>query len=148
MVTINDGEVLSAQKINDNLNHTLLEPKAYAATVGGAAATATATYFKVGKRVEVEFSITFNGAATGTVTLTTPSDMSASAVASALGVAFGLDGGAAATRRSFTVIGLAGGKTVAFNVDSLTTNALVNAATPWTWATSDTITGRFTYWEA
>lgn len=146
MVTINDGEVLSAQKINDNLNHTLLAPKSYNATLSNASASVAATYFKVGKRVEVEFAITFTGAATGTLILSTPSAMSNTSPLG-IGTALAIDGGATATRRSITVVP-AGGTSVAFNVDSLAANALVNASVPWTWASTDTLAGRFTYWEA
>lgn len=149
MVTIVDGEVLSAQKINDLLNHTLLEPKSYTATVGGATGTATATYLRIGKRVEVEFTITFGGVSTGTVTLSTPTAMAGTASGTALGSAFAVDVSVgASSRRSLTVLGLGNLTTVAFLVDSLGSSAAISGNTPWAWANGDTISGRFTYWEA
>ena len=148
MPVINNGETLSAQKVNDYLNHTQLAPVAYTPTVSNATATASATYMRIGTRIEVEFSILFSGAASGTVAISTPTLLSAGSVGMALGVAFGVDGGVTTTRRSFTVVGASGAATVAFQVDSATSAGLVNATVPWTWANTDTIVGRFTYWEA
>lgn len=148
MPVISNGEVLSAQKVNDYLNHTQLGSVAYSPTVWGASASASARYFRMGKRVEVEFVVSFSGAASGTVTLSTPTAGGHAFPGCALGVAFGLDGGVTSTRRSLTVCGAASGNQVTFVVDSLASSATVTTGVPWVWAAGDEIRGRFSYWEA
>lgn len=146
-----DGEVLSAQKINDYLNHSVLEPKTYTPTVAGITGTSvTATYQRIGSLVTVEFLLTV-GSAAGTALwrLGTPTLQAMGGSNHALGVAMAIDASVGhASRRGLTIY-RADDDEVAFLVDGLTTNGSISGnTTPWTWASGDTIGGRFTYWEA
>lgn len=152
MVAIHDGENLSAQKINDNLNHTLLAPVAYNPTVGGATASAAGKFMRIGKLIVVEFTITLTGGATGPITMPTPSLMAANTSGGnnhGLGEAIAHDSSAGVdVRRGLTVVP-AGSSSVAFVIDAAPDpTTTVKPGYPWAWAAGDTISGRFTYWEA
>lgn len=142
-----DGEVLSAEKINQYLNHTALEPVSYLPDVAGIGCARTVSYLKIGRLVHVEFHLLVTSTVSPTtITMTTPTAMAGES-ATALGVALAVDGGASPTRRSLTVH-RAGATSVFFTVDSLASAATVTSTTPWSWAPTDTIAGRFSYWEA
>lgn len=146
-----DGENLTAEKVNEHLNHGLIEPVPYSPGVAGiTGTTVVATYARIGKLVMVEFLLTVGASAgTGLWKMSTPSTMSPSGSNHALGDAMAVDASVGhASRRSLTVY-RADDDEVSFLVDALTTNASLSGNTiPWTWAAGDTLGGRFTYWEA
>jgi hypothetical protein len=120
----------------------------YTPTLGWTNTTATsARYVKQGKLVTVEFLLTLTGTPVGTFTLTTPTTAAATVNRVAAGAAMMIDGASDTTRRSGTVF-LLSTTTVGILVDSLTSAALVSTTVPWTWATTDTLGGTFTYREA
>lgn len=143
-----DGELLTAEKTNEHLNHTLIEPEGYAPVVDLGAATTEAQYVRVGRLVTVQFLITFTGTpSAGLLRMTTPAPVGLSIWRYGIGSAIALDGGASGTRRSLTVVAADTDK-VGFIVDSLATNATVTNAVPWAFAATDTVAGTFTYMEA
>lgn len=120
----------------------------YTPTLGWTNTTATtAKWVKIGKLVHVNFLLTLTGTPVGTFTMTTPSTNAATANRQACGQAMMIDGASDTTRRSGTVF-LLSTTTISILVDSATSAALVSTTVPWTWASTDTIGGTYTYREA
>ena len=148
MVTIVDGEVLSAQKINDNLNHTLLAPKAYLPSLDGASATASGSYIQIGRLVEVQFDVAFTGAGgTLRVGLPFPVDpVTQSVHRTAIGKALAFQSGTTEARRSLTALVADLSGVMSFLNDA--TGALITGSVPFTWKSGDSLRGRVSYWKA
>lgn len=143
-----DGEVLSEQKINEHLNHSLLKPVAYTPALTNIAGSAIGSFMRIGKLVMVEFLITTTGPGVASLWgMSTPSNMDVAGSSHALGVAQAVDASVGhGSRRALTVY-RATATGVSFMLDS-STGASILAGSPWAWANGDTIGGRFSYWEA
>lgn len=141
-----DGDSLTAQKVNDYLNHTLLSPETYTPTVGGADAIATATYQTIGQRVEVEFFISFAGPSGSAVVLGLPAPVAnvglMGASRHAVGQALAYDTSAGLYRPCLALV--AGVAHLSFIACS--TGAIVGSSAPFAWASGDTLRGRAAYW--
>lgn len=121
----------------------------YAPTLGWTNTTATIAKWRrlAGKLIVVEFLLTLTGTPVGTFSLSLPATAATTANRVSSGTAMLIDGASDTTRRSSTVF-LLSTTTISILVDSATSAAIVSTTVPWTWASTDTIGGTFTYREA
>lgn len=118
--------------------------RSYTPTLVNVTGAATASYVVQGKWVTMDFTVTFTGAAGGSVSMTVPF---AAALATAplprMGGATLRDNSPATLR--IAQVFLSTSTTVTFGYEQTNVLASVGATTPWTWATGDTISGQITY---
>lgn len=143
-----DGENLTAEKTNQYLNHSIIEPVPYEPIVDNASATAVGEYVRIGRLIVANFHVTFTGAGGG-LRVSVPEQMDGAVygldLTTAIGTAVAFTSTPSNTRRAMTVLA-ANATRMAFLVDS--TSALVTAAAPWTWASGDRLRGTVTYFAA
>lgn len=118
--------------------------QSYNPTPVNAAASVAGKYAVQGDWVTGELTVTFTGAATGTVNVPAPITPS-SGSGTVVGTCQMTDASAGTTSRLAGIVTLSSSNQFVFQALNGNPNAYATAVTPWTWAAGDTIVAVFNY---